>query len=158
MSVFADTSAVVKLYADETGSEAIRALGAMFVSQLCRVEAPAALWRKNRMGELAAEEARILVQVFESDLFDRDGVLVPLRLTADILDDAAGLTAAYGLRAYDAVQLASARAVRAIDPECRTLAAFDVELREAAARDGFSLLPESIRAPAPAPDEDGHSL
>src|SRR5690606_27691781 len=61
MSVFADSSAVVKLYADESGSTDIRSLEAMYVSQLCRVEVPSALWRKSRLGELAAENARILV-------------------------------------------------------------------------------------------------
>lgn len=141
MSVFADTSAVVKLYADEAGSAGIRSLDAMLVSQICRVEVPAAIWRKNRMLTLTAEDARVLIRAFENDLFEPDGVLVPIRLTAGILDDAAALTATHGLRAYDAVQLATAKAARAIEPDCGTVAAFDGRLREAAAREGFQLLP-----------------
>lgn len=144
MSVFADTSAVVKLYADEAGSEAVRALGAMFVSQLCRVEVPAALWRKNRMRELDADDAHVLVRVFESDLFDAEGTLVPIRVTSGILDDAAKLTATHHLRAYDAVQLATALAARVIDPDCRRIAVFDRDLREAATREGLLLIPESL--------------
>lgn len=143
MTVFADTSAVVKLYADEAGSDGIRVLEAMFVSQLCRVELPAALWRKNRLKALTAGDARILITAFENDLFRADGRLSPIRITAGILDDAATLTATHGLRAYDAVQLATACAARGIDPQCDTLAAFEGELREAAAREGFLLLPES---------------
>ena len=141
MSVFADSSAIVKLYADEEGHERVRTLDAMVVSAVARVEVPAALWRKNRMGELNARDARTLVRAFEHDLASTTGRLVALPLTNEILERAAELTATHGLRAYDAVQLASARAARLIEPECSTFAAFDGELSEAAAREGFALLP-----------------
>ena len=58
-----------------------------------------------------------------------------------MLDAAAALTATHGLRAYDAVQLASAITARKVEPRCDAFAAFDDRLREAAAREGFSLLP-----------------
>lgn len=141
MSVFADTSAVVKLYADESEFEVIRALDAMFVSQLCRVELPAALWRKSRVESLAVGDVRVLIRAFENDLFEPDGPLVPIKITNAILDDAATLTANHGLRTYDAIQLATARATREFDPECDTLAAFDRDLRRAASSEGFVLLP-----------------
>jgi uncharacterized protein len=141
MSVFADSSAVVKLYADEPGSSVVRAFEAMHVSQLCRVEVPAAIWRKSRMGSLSAEDASVLIRAFENDLFGSDAVLAPMRMTSALLDDAAALTATHGLRAYDAVQLATARAVRTLDPECDSMAVFDRELRDAAAREGFTLVP-----------------
>ncbi len=48
---------------------------------------------------------------------------------------------AYGLRAYDAVQLASAEAARAADPGCDSFACFDASLRDAAAGAGFALYP-----------------
>jgi hypothetical protein len=50
-AVFADPSAIVKLYADEVGAEAVRAAAPTIISQLARVEVPTALWRKHRMGE-----------------------------------------------------------------------------------------------------------
>ncbi|WP_232832111.1 hypothetical protein [Nocardiopsis sp. FIRDI 009] len=46
------------------------------------------------------------------------------------------------LRAYDAVQLATGKAVRSVDPGCSTFAVFDKDLRGAAALEGFALLPE----------------
>lgn len=58
----------------------------------------------------------------------------------NLLEDAARLTA-QGLRAYDAVQLASAVRARAADPELVSFACFDAGLRRAAARAGFSLIP-----------------
>ncbi len=64
--------------------------------------------------------------------------------TPAVLDDAARRAAIHGLRAHDAVQLASARATVAADPDCTTFAAFDKGLRTAAAAEGFRLLPGSI--------------
>lgn len=144
--VFADTSAIVKLYANEVGSDEVRELRAVFVSQLCRVEVPAALWRKNRMGQLSEPETKVLIAAFENDLLGADAVLAPIRITPGILDDAAMLLEDHGLRAYDAIQLATARAARAIEPECRTVAVVDRQLRVAAAAVGFSLLPTAIDA------------
>ena len=61
--VFADSSALVKLYVDEPGSTAIRRherRSRFIVSGLARVEVPAALWRKVRTGELDPSDARLL--------------------------------------------------------------------------------------------------
>lgn len=63
-----DSSALVKLYADEHGHRAIRALDMLVVSAIARVEVPSALWRKTRTGELEDTAAGILVSAFEIDL------------------------------------------------------------------------------------------
>ncbi|RFU21311.1 type II toxin-antitoxin system VapC family toxin [Geodermatophilus marinus] len=144
MSVFADSSALVKLYADEPGHEPVRAVAMLIVSQLARVEVPAALWRKARAGELSAADAGVLVAAFEADYagtHDDPARFAAVSVVPEILDDAARLSAVHGLRAYDAVQLASARAAAEAVPSCRTFAAFDDRLRLAAAADGFRLLP-----------------
>lgn len=147
MSVFADTSAVVKLYADEHGSQVIRALrDHVVVSQMTRVELPAALWRKHRMGDLGVEDTRVLVAEFEADYFGAPAEkprFSAVRATAEVLEEAVRLTAVHGLRAYDAVQLASAKAIRSADASCTTCAVFDKNLRAAAAMEGFTLVPES---------------
>jgi predicted nucleic acid-binding protein len=151
LSTFADSSALVKLYADEDGHEQVRGMASMAVAQLARVEVPAALWRKQRMGELSAEDARLLTADFEADYFGTDSE--PPRFAAvvasgGLLDEAARLCASHGLRAYDAVQLSSALAVRRVDESCTTFAAFDRSLRTAAATRGFELLPSNLRHPA----------
>lgn len=66
--------------------------------------------------------------------------------TGAVLEAAARLCAVHGLRAYDAVQLASALAVRDAVPECRTFAAFDRQLRAAAAAEGFTPAPSAPEA------------
>ncbi|MBB6374422.1 putative nucleic acid-binding protein [Pseudonocardia eucalypti] len=133
----------MKLYADEPGHEDVRSLEQIVVAQLARVEVPAALWRKRRMGELTTEQAALLVAEFEADWFGTEDAprrFEIVRMSSLIVEDAAHLTGTRGLRAYDSVQLATARAVRSADPEVKRFLAFDKTLREAAATDGFELL------------------
>ena len=143
MTVFADSSALVKLYADEPGHERIRQLSTLVVSQLARVEVPSAIWRKQRLGELDAGAARLLTSAFEADWSGTEEEpprFSVVTATVDVLEGAARLCAVHGLRAYDAVQLACASAARDAIPECQTIAAFDRRLRGAAAAEGFSLV------------------
>ncbi len=144
MSSFADSSAVVKLYADEDGADTVRALDNVVVAQIARVEVPAAIWRKVRAGQLGSASATVLVADFEADFFgtgDARPRFASIALGAALLDDAALLSATRGLRAYDAVQLAAARVAAAADPTCRSFTAFDRGLRTAAAAEGFVLIP-----------------
>jgi hypothetical protein len=110
------------------------------------VEVPAALWRKTRTGELEDATASVLVSAFEFDFHgdsDSGSRFTVLSLTEPVLIAAAREAARHALRAYDAVQLASALAVREVDPRCSQFACFDSELRRAASRAGFLLLPEA---------------
>jgi predicted nucleic acid-binding protein len=136
----------VKLYADEPDHGRIRALNVMVVSTLARVEVPAALWRKARIGELDNEAAGRLVSAFEHD-YHGDREVSPrfaiVSANERVLAAAAREVAHHGLRAYDAMQLASALAVRDTDPGCDAFACFDNEVRRAASRAGFSLVPEA---------------
>jgi predicted nucleic acid-binding protein len=144
LSTFADSSALVKLYADEEGHDQIRALAAVAVAQLCRVEVVAAFWRKQRMGELDAPAAQLLTGEFEADYYgtdDEEPRFSVVGTTVAILDEAARLCATHGLRACDAVHLSSALATRDADPTCTTMAVFDSSLRAAAAAEGFTLVP-----------------
>ncbi len=136
----------MKLYADEAGHRAIRALDALVVSALARVEVPSALWRKARTGELEDAAAGTLVSAFELDFhgdLDSGSRFTIVSPTEPVLVAGAREAARHALRAYDAVQLASALAVRELDPRCSHFACFDAELRRAASRAGFVLLPEA---------------
>lgn len=135
---------MVKLYVDEEGHEAVRTVDVIAVSDLARVEVPSALWRKHRLAEIDDDVIAILLAGFENDYF---GTLESaprfrvVQVSDLVLANAAGLTGTAKLRAYDAVQLASAEAVRAADPGCDTFACFDASLRDAAAGAGFALYP-----------------
>ena len=122
----------------------MRVLDAIAVSALSRVEVAAALWRKQRMGELTSAEAGVLAQAVEADFHgaaETGGRFAVTEAGAGILDQAAGLVGTASLRAYDAVQLATAIAARSADRHCATFACFDSDLRRAAAASGFTLLP-----------------
>ena len=113
------------------------------MSAVARVEVPAALWRKQRGGDLSAEAAALLVAAFEVDYLGPDGdpAFVAVGCGARVLERAAALTASLGLMTYDAVQLASGMSAREADPGCSEFACFDGRLRAAAARSGFALVP-----------------
>ncbi|MGQ0776231.1 MAG: type II toxin-antitoxin system VapC family toxin [Pseudonocardiales bacterium] len=144
MIVFADSSALVKLYADEPDHHLIRGLDTLVVSALARAEVPAAIWRKHRMGQLDLTDTAILIAAFEADYHGsaidqpRFGVVAA---TTAVLEAASRLVGVHSLRAYDAVQLATANAAAQVVPDCRTVAAFDATLRVAAVAEGFALIP-----------------
>ena len=144
MTVFADSSALVKLYVPEDRHDTVRAITDMMViASLARVEVPAAFWGKVRSGELAAEDANVLVSAFEYD-YHGDGHEGPkfAVVTCDepTLVDAARRAAQHRLRAYDALQLSCAVAARRADSSVRTMAVFDRTLRNAAIAEGFEVL------------------
>lgn len=148
MTTFADSSALVKLYADEDGHGHVRRIAPIVVSRLARVEVPAALWRKHRMGELTTDDVAVLVADFEADWFgtpDEPPRFIVVGLAGSILERASRLTSLHGLRSYDALQLATALEARSADPTCTRFAAFDDALRAAALIEGFTLVPTTQR-------------
>lgn len=137
MTAFADSSALVKLYADEPDADVVRAHHVLIVSALARVEVIAALSRKERSDELAAQDAEVLVSAFVADWHDPESPFVPVVVGERVLDEAAMLSRRHGLRAYDAVQLASAVSARAAGIDVDRFLCFDAELASAAAREGL---------------------
>jgi predicted nucleic acid-binding protein len=71
MILYLNTSALVKLYMEEPGSEAVRALleraQVVSTSRVAYVEMRAGLARKLRQGELREEEYRHILSDFEKD-------------------------------------------------------------------------------------------
>lgn len=98
-----------------------------------------------RTGDLTAGAARLLVGEFEADWYGEEPAGPPrfAALATDdaVLEQAARLSAVHGLRAYDAVQLASAATARAAAGDVDRFACFDAGLRAAAAKEAFRLLP-----------------
>ena len=131
----------------EDGYEQVRRLPApLLVSALARVEVTAALWRKQRTREVNLDDALLLIRAFAADYSgtpDDPPRFRTVEINTAIVARAAELTGTHGLRAYDAVQLASALAVRAVDKSCTMLAGFDRDLIRAAAAEGFEILPSA---------------
>jgi hypothetical protein len=116
---------------------------------LARVEVAAALWRKHRTGALELDDVLLLTRDFAADYGgtpDGPPRFQTVELADGALEHAAELAGAHGLRAYDAIQLASALAIRAVDKNCAMLASFDHDLNRAAAAEGFEVLPSGRAA------------
>ncbi len=108
---FLDSSALTKRYVTETGSDWIRALVApetdhrLIIARITWVEVLSAFARRQREGVLTPKEMQRVIQLFRYDLNLQYRVIELDSHTAQI---AGTLIVNYPLKAYDAVQLASA--------------------------------------------------
>lgn len=138
-ATYLDSSALVKLYADEHHCDAVRSLtGGLVTASITRVEVVAAFYGKVRAGEVPVSVAQVLAAVFLADW--NEGRFLHVSSNAHIELEATTLVARYPLRGFDAVHLATANAARRAIPECSTFAGFDKRLNAAAAGELFTLL------------------
>jgi predicted nucleic acid-binding protein len=142
---YLDSSAVVKRYVAESGSEAIRAIcadaeNALFLSELALVEVSSAFARRAKGGGISDAERRSYVDLFVGDCA-RDYALIPADRRA--IDRAVALTQAHALRGYDALQLACALVasdlLRAAGVEPVQFLSADDELLAAAGTEGLAV-------------------
>ena len=112
-SYYFDTSALVKVYVDETGSGWVRSLiratpqPLLLVSHLVSAEVISALTRRLREGSLTAEDFHHTKIAFQNDC---RGVFRIIVTTRSVVNLACDLLERHPLRAYDAVHLATALA------------------------------------------------
>jgi uncharacterized protein len=130
-----DTSALVKLYLSEDGSERAMTLFAAaevaIANALAFVEVRAALAAAVRAGRLEAAASKTAKADLQT-LRETFAVIDP----GGVLDAAADAAERYGLRAYDAVHLATALAVAADD---LVFVCWDADLSAAASRAGLAV-------------------
>jgi uncharacterized protein len=140
LSALWDSSALVKLYADEEGAQEARMWpGAAVVSALSMTEVLGAMWGKTVRGELSEPQASVLDRAFVADI--RRGRFEVLPVAEGVIARSLECVRRHRLRGADAVQLASALLAREADPGVSTMAVFDQRLRAAASAEGFTLLP-----------------
>ena len=120
---FLDSSALIKLYHQEPGTERVEEIftaseTSLIISELAVVELHSALARKIRTGEITLQAEEEVVRNFEKDCADRF-VIEPL--TSAVVKQAKELLTKHGhqkaLRSLDALQMASFTIVRARDEE-----------------------------------------
>ena len=131
MSVYFDSSAVVKRYLAEPGRNVVDAALAAttqpVTSDLTIVEVRRALGRIKSPVERVGAKV-----VFEHDL----QAFVVVRLDAEVIEQAAAIAETTALRSLDVLHLAAAVTVG-----CSTLASFDQRRRDVAAGFGLGLVP-----------------
>ncbi len=106
-----DTSAVVKLYVEEPGSDHVSDVARKYrllSSVILSVEMVSALARRQRLGDLSGDARDIAVGDFRKDLLSFDLV----ELTAEIRQKAEAALLSYSLRTLDAIHIASALFMR----------------------------------------------
>lgn len=108
---FLDSSALVKRYVPETGSAWVKAIAdpqvgnTLIIARITWVEVLSALSRRQREGSLTATDVNQIIQTFRSDLNIQYQVI---EVDPVLIENAGQLVIQYPLRAYDAIQLASA--------------------------------------------------
>lgn len=144
---FLDASAVVKRYADEAGSGWVRqitdpkAQNTILVSDITLAEVTAALAAKQRApkGMTLDQRNRVLSRFFQ----DCDEHFTLVSIDRLVIDRAVDLAQRHRLRAYDAVQLATALEASAITQAqtlpALTFVAADTDLLVAAAAEHLTV-------------------
>ncbi|MCS7301756.1 MAG: type II toxin-antitoxin system VapC family toxin [Fimbriimonadales bacterium] len=143
---FLDTSALAKLYIQETGTTWVQQIVAtcrpnqLYVSSLARVEMASAVTRRQRAGNISASEAQRILSNFDADWGVRCTIIT---VDEEILERAYTLVRTYGLRAYDAVHLAVALELQGwfvlLGERTLTLLSADNALLQCAQQEGLSV-------------------
>lgn len=138
MILYLDTSSIVKLYIEETGTDAVRRWAEEAeVLAACRVAYPeliSALNRRFRNGDMSRKEFRLLADGFSKEWADFAVI--------DFDEMEAGrLAEKYGLRGFDAIHLSALKLLKIRDNNIDlAFSSFDKELNRAATSEGFMVL------------------
>ena len=141
---FVETSALAKRYIAETGSAWLRTLldpstgCSIYIVRVTAVEIIAALTRRKRGRTLAPTDATAARQAFRHDLTTTYQII---EVTPALANRAMLLAEQYGLRGYDAIQLAAGLEVHvrylAAGLPAVTFISADTELNAAAMAEGL---------------------
>lgn len=140
MKVFLDSSALVKLYHEESESQMMQetlsqSAESLILSEIAKLEFHSAIWKKVRTGDLGEQSAVSVISFFQDDYPNYQWI----NIDSKIIDHASRLLMKHGirgLRTLDAIQLASA--LRSKVGECSCLT-FDDLLKEFFEDEGLAI-------------------
>jgi uncharacterized protein len=141
LSLYLDTSALVKLYVEEDGSALVRKwvhdADLVATSILAYAEARAAFARRRREKQIAPAAYTQMLREFELD-WDR---YVVLDATDPLIRSAGKLAETHALRPYDAIHLASAKILKDKVAQTVSFASWYARLTVAGLKEGLDSLP-----------------
>jgi predicted nucleic acid-binding protein len=141
VTLYLDTSALVKLYVAEDGSAVVRQAVAdadrIATSGIAYVEARSAFARRRREGGLLPLQHRRIVRDLDADW----GHYLRLDVTETLIRQAAALAERHRLRTYDAIHLASAIVLKGRLTDPVVFACWDDLLSAVARREGLTPVP-----------------
>jgi len=142
MNLYIDTSALIKHYIVEEGSDFINTLmteAALIATGLItRAEMAAGINRLLRMNYISREHYSIAFRYFRSDWKDYERI----GISEEIVARADSLTCEYVLRGYDSVHLACGLTWQDSLELPIVLVTYHIQLRDAAQKAGVRVLPE----------------
>lgn len=143
---FFDSSAVVKRYIIETGTNWIvgivdpTANNRIYIARITAVEVVSAITRRVRNASISISDGAAAITKFRRDLAN---IYSSIDIAQPIIDNAMQLAETHALRGYDAVQLAAAMDVNAhwlgLSMPALTLISADADLNAAATIEGLSV-------------------
>ena len=142
-NVYLDTSALIKRYIDEEGTERILELTEdtaavqVIILDITPLEARSALRRRQREGDISEADASGILNQIETDV---SSSFLVQPSTSAVIEDGARLIDRHALRAYDALQLAGCLVTREQVPGPLTFVCADVRLCAAATQEGLAVL------------------
>lgn len=133
MTLYLDTSSLVKLYVTEPGSDEVRKLvdqaAVIATSAIAYTETRAALARRRREGALRGSAFAAVKKAFETEWSS----YLSVEITHELCREAGQLAEHYRLRAYDSVHLAAfVEVARRSGPRQVRFSSFDEALNRAA--------------------------
>jgi predicted nucleic acid-binding protein len=136
--LYLDTSAWLKLYIDERGTQeviaAVQSAELVAISRVAYAEARAALARVLREKRTTRAEHRKRIAALDADYVE----VLKVEVSEDVVRQAGELAESHALRGFDAIQLASARWLARKSHKPVRLMAFDGRVSEAAHALGFA--------------------
>ena len=140
---YLDTSALVKLYVREPGTDEMTRLAdaaagnKLAILSLSRVEFRAAVRRRERLSDVTREVADTLIARMEAHL---ETIYLVHPATDSVIEEATALLDRHPLRAYDALQLAGCLSLRARSNERPSFVCSDQVLLRAAEDEGLAVI------------------
>jgi len=140
--LYCDTSALIKRYVEESGTEYVDTLWknswCVSTSVVAFAEAMSAFGRKLREGLLSRKEHITTVKKFKADY----GHLILVPLDNNLNSVMEGLFNKHPLRGFDAIHLASALVFANLKETDLFFACFDYALNKAAQKEGLKIINE----------------
>ena len=142
MILYLDTSALIKKYFSETGSDEViskwqEATG-IVTSSVAYAEALASIYRKQRGAKLGKNRLGNILDAFRRDW----NSFIRVEVTDDLNEWIDRIVSRYQLRGFDAIHLSSALIVHDTLPEKFLFSCYDKRLLRAAQMAGLETLPD----------------
>jgi predicted nucleic acid-binding protein len=145
---YLDTSALVKLYVQELGTDVVLSLASdlendrLAILDLARVELRAAVRRRERANDVVSTQAFQILSQFDQHLSE---LYLTQPCNSSVVEEAVRLLDHHALRAYDAVQLAGAIVLQAGGLTEMTFVCADKDLVQVAKAEGLAVIDPEAR-------------